>query len=995
MSDSVIKPDTLTGPKKYVRAVSPRLRKLLYVIFGLVAVLIANSAYLSSVTALEWSTGRTFQNYFYQYMFLAHLVLGLLLVVPFVVFGAYHIAAAKDRRNRRAVRIGYVLFGVSIAVLVTGVLLMRIGGFDLRQPLARNTIYWLHVACPLAVGWLYWLHRLSGPRIKWRVGLAYAGLVGAVVLGMLWLQSQDPRKWYAVGPASGAKYFEPSLAKTATGNFIPASALMNDGYCKKCHADAHAQWSVSAHRESSFSNQAYLASVTETREVAMKRDGNVQASRWCAGCHDPVPFFSGAFDDPKFDTVSHTTAHAGITCTVCHAITNVNSTRGNADYTIEEPLHYPFAFSENPALQWINNQLVKAKPAFHKKTFLKDFHRTAEFCSTCHKVHLPKELTNYKEFLRGQNHYDTYLLSGVSGHGARSFYYPATAEPNCAGCHMPLTPSGDFGAKHFAGARELSIHNHLFPSANTGVAWLRDRPDVIKVHQEFLQDKLRVDLFGIREGGEIDGRLVAPLRPEVPTLERGKKYLLEAVIRTLKMGHPFTQGTVDSNEVWLDITVTSGGRVIGRSGGLDPARGNEVDPWSHFVNVFMLDKDGNRIDRRNPQDIFTPLYNHQIPPGAAQTVHYELQLPQDVSAPVTVEVKLQYRKFDQRYMEFVAKKNEEIIRAFNEEQAKKPESERKPAQKEAIRGHVPGEPYRNDLPITTLCQDKVTFPVAGVEATVENANRDIPPWQRWNDYGIGLLLKGKAELRQAEEAFTAVEKAGRWDGPLNLARVYNTEGRIDEAVAALSRADEHSLESGYPRATWAWLSGDINRQQGRLEEAITNLRSVLTDRTEVMLYNKFDFSLDYEVINLLGMTLFDVGKQQSRQGRNDEAGVAYDEAIRAFKKTLEIDSENITAHFNLQLLYAQVGDAEQAEKHKQLHLRYKEDDNARGLAERRARAQYPAANHAAEAVVKYSLHREGAPGFAQRTEGLPSAARGPGLRAETTRDAAATAGGAP
>ena len=60
----------------------------------------------------------------------------------------------------------------------------------------------------------------------------------------------------------------------------------------------------------------------------------------------------------------------------------------------------------------------------------------------------------------------------------------------------------------------------------------------------------------------------------------------------------------------------------------------------------MLDRDGNRIDRRNPQDIFTPLYNHQIPPGAGQMVHYALQLPDDLTAPLTVEVKLQYRKFD-------------------------------------------------------------------------------------------------------------------------------------------------------------------------------------------------------------------------------------------------------------------------------------------------------------------------------------------------------------
>ena len=64
------------GPKKlYVKAVGPRLKKLLYVVFGLVALLGANAAYLSSITLMEWSSGQTYQNYFYQYMFLAHLAL--------------------------------------------------------------------------------------------------------------------------------------------------------------------------------------------------------------------------------------------------------------------------------------------------------------------------------------------------------------------------------------------------------------------------------------------------------------------------------------------------------------------------------------------------------------------------------------------------------------------------------------------------------------------------------------------------------------------------------------------------------------------------------------------------------------------------------------------------------------------------------------------------------------------------------------------------------
>src|SRR6185436_13412898 len=271
------------------------------------------------------------------------------------------------------------------------------------------------------------------------------------------------------------------------------------------------------------------------------------------------------------------------------AITHINSTRGNADYTIDEPVHYPFAFSSNKVLRYVNEQLVKAKPDFHKKTFLKPLHKTAEFCSTCHKVSLPKELTKYKDFLRGQNHYDTFLLSGVSGHNAKSFYYPEKAQANCAGCHMPLQASGDFGAKFFNGTNKLSIHGHLFPAANTGIAHIRNEPEIVNIHEEFLKGCMRVDIFGVKEGGAIDGQLHAPLRPNVPALKRGQKYLLEAVVRTTKLGHPFTQGTADSNEVWVDTVARSGDRIVGRSGALGAH--NAVDPWSHFINIYMLDRE--------------------------------------------------------------------------------------------------------------------------------------------------------------------------------------------------------------------------------------------------------------------------------------------------------------------------------------------------------------------------------------------------------------------
>ncbi|MCA9035459.1 MAG: hypothetical protein KDA91_10020 [Planctomycetaceae bacterium] len=934
-------------PRRVVKkAIGPRLRVLFYVMMALLALIGANSTYLAGVTCLEWWTSQTYQDYFYVLMLLVHIVLGLCIVGPFLVFGIIHMQNTKDRKIRRTVRIGYALFAVCLLVLLSGFLLLRIDGvFDLKHPTARNAVYWMHVACPVLAGWLYWLHRLVGPRMRWKSGLALASLAGAAAIGMVILQSQDPRDWNVVGPETGTRYFEPSLARTATGKFIPAKTLDMNDYCMKCHQDAHDQWANSVHKFSSFNNPAYLASVAETREVGMQRDGNVQGSRFCAGCHDPVPFFSGAFDDPNFDMLNHETAKSGITCTVCHAITHVNSNVGNADFTIEEPQHYPFAFSENPVLQWVNNQLVKAKPSFHKKTFLKPLHKTSEYCGACHKVHLPFALNHYRDFLRGQNHYDSWLLSGVSGHGSRSFYYPPTAQNNCNECHMPVGESSDFGAKVVDESGQLKVHNHLFPSANTAVAWLRDQPEVIKAHQDYLQGVMRVDLFGLREGPSVEAPLTAPLRPQVPPLKPGQTYLLEAVIRTLKMGHHFTQGTTDSNEIWLHLTMTSDGQTLGESGKL--LEDNSVDPYAHFVNNFMLDKDGNRIDRRNAQDIFIPLYTNQIPPGAGQTAHYRFTVPDDVAHPVTVKARLLYRKFDSIYMEYVDKKLAEMG--------------------SPIRGHQAGQAYRNELPITLLAEDEMTFPVHGSGVDVENAPSTIPEWQRWNDYGIGLLLKGKAELKQAADAFRHVEQLGRYDGPLNLARVLFEEaghGQLDEAVEAVKRAATYT-DPPAPPWTLAWLSGVVNRQQGYLKEAEDNFRQVLEYKTEETVRRKFDFSRDYVVNNLLGQTIFDRALQIRGDARKEERAQRMREAIQIFHRTLSIDSENVDAHYNLASLYREIGEIELAQKHKDLHSRYKVDDTARGKALQKAREKYPAANFKAEPVVIYDLQPDVRPSESQ------------------------------
>lgn len=328
-----------------------------------------------------------------------------------------------------------------------------------------------------------------------------------------------------------------------------------------------------------------------------------------------------------------------------------------------------------------------------------------------------------------------------------------------------------------------------------------------------------------------------------------------------------------------------------------------------------------------------PLYDHQIPPGAADVIHYRLQLPDDVRDAVEVEVKVWYRKFTTVFTrQFLA---------------------------EAVR--------KNDLPVTVMATDRLVFPVASqLPLSASTAPLSVPTWERWNDYGIGLLRKttsgvatsggatsgsNRGELRQAAAAFAEVERLGRSDGPINIARVYLQEGRIEEAAAALRRAT--AMTPAPPPWVVAWLAGLVNEQLGHFDAAIANFRSIVTmDSTETR-QRGFDFSRDYRVLNELGLSLFERAKQELRNA--DERTRLLQEATEWFARTLTLDPENVTAHYNIALIAGQLGDQQKAATHTPLHEQYRLDENARDRAITLARRDNPPANRAAEAVVIYDL----------------------------------------
>jgi tetratricopeptide (TPR) repeat protein len=217
----------------------------------------------------------------------------------------------------------------------------------------------------------------------------------------------------------------------------------------------------------------------------------------------------------------------------------------------------------------------------------------------------------------------------------------------------------------------------------------------------------------------------------------------------------------------------------------------------------------------------------------------------------------------------------------------------------------------------------------------------------------------RGELRQAEQAFRTVEELGRSEGALNLARVYLEEGRLAEAVGALRRAAAH--EKPPPPWSVTWFSGLANEQNGFLDEAVEDFRALAETSFDEARRRGFDFGSDYRLLNKLGQALFERAKQERGAAKRARREALLREARDVFERTLALDPENMTAHFNLALVHDQLGDPARSRRHRELHERYRPDDNARDRAVAAHRRANPAADRAAEPTAIYELRPKTGP----------------------------------
>jgi tetratricopeptide (TPR) repeat protein len=608
---------------------------------------------------------------------------------------------------------------------------------------------------------------------------------------------------------------------------------------------------------------------------------------------------------------------------------------GNGDFVVEYPPLHELASSHSRPIRAIASFLTYLNPQPHRMTFLKPFMRDAEFCSACHKVHLDVPVNNYRWF-RGFNDYDNWQASGVSGQGARSFYYPEKSLA-CADCHMPPVRSND------AGNRDGQIHSHRFAAANTAIPTVEEDGEQLAATEKFLKSGfISVDIFavspvdegrgqtamlrrsdsvqansGFAVGEEAEqsapalvrevGKLSAPIGAAETRLEPGTTARVDVVVRTRKIGHFFPAGTVDSFDTWLELQATDDtGRVVFWSGKVEDGGKGPVEAGAHFYRSMQLDGGGNPIDKRNAWQARSLLYVRLIPPGAADVVHYLVKTPKDAKGPIHLTARLNYRKFSWYYTHFAyagaPRPGQDTALLTKESNGL--EYSFLPANIPAnvsgkIRGRIP------DLPIVTLAEAHAAVPLGQAAWTPVVRQKDR---ERWNDWGIGLLLQG--DLKGAEYAFKRVTEAepGYADGWLNVARTLIQEGETDAAKPYLAKALELRPKLG--RAMF--FQAAVQRADGNYAGALGSLTVA-----------REQYPRDRVVLNQIARIQFLQRK--------------YAAAVETLKAVNAVDPEDVQMHYTAMLCYRGLGDAEAAAREEKLFRRFKADEASQAITEKRRR----------------------------------------------------------
>jgi Flp pilus assembly protein TadD len=559
--------------------------------------------------------------------------------------------------------------------------------------------------------------------------------------------------------------FLPSNAVTDTGEFINPKSFPTAKYCGHCHQEAHAEWRQSVHANS-FRAPWYV------KNVNMLINGKgIEYARHCEGCHNPIALTSGAMT--QHSPVNRSFDADGVTCSVCHSIQQVN-TRGTGSYMLAQPA-VMVDESGKPIYGEVSDKEILAHLDRHSKAVMKDFYHTSEFCSACHKAALPRMLNDYK-WQRAIFLYDEWQLSSFAKQSPLPFYVKDQVS-TCQTCHMKREEIQlpDYGAK------DGKLASHRWLGANTVLSKFYGYDAQMEKTIAFLRNgALNVDIFGIERNGD---KIIAPLGSAPFEITPGNILTVSIVIQNKGIGHSLVPEQRDFYESWVEFEAKdASGRTLMHSGALQP--GGSLDPQAHSFTNRLVNAQGGLNDLHQVWDTRVVAYNNTIQSGRSQVVRYQFKVPADAAGPISITAKVNYRRFNQHFIDFGLGKHYE-------------------------------------MPVVEMAARTRTLAVGSnlAESPDPQDNKD---WMRWNNYGIGLLdAQQYADSAYAFKRVTEM-RPDYADAYTNVAIADSQWERFDDARTSLEKA----LQLAPHNARALYYLALVERIQGHLDAAISDLREV-------------------------------------------------------------------------------------------------------------------------------------------------------------------------
>lgn len=560
--------------------------------------------------------------------------------------------------------------------------------------------------------------------------------------------TKDPPDVATVSPAptlallpAKATSFAPSHMKLEGAPVGPGATLADVDACGVCHADVAAQWRTSAHAFASMNNPVYRAVVDRFR-----KDRGKEKSRFCGGCHDTALLVDGAMD--REIVPADLRAHAGITCRTCHGI---SSTRpdGNASFTLD--------VGDIPIPEPGNADSVRR----HKERAAPAPLRTSAMCASCHRAFLD-ETTGNAHHLIGQDDATPWARSVYAGSRAERVD-AEVPEADCRGCHMPREDAtrGDPAAKRGR------IASHRFLGGHTWLAAMRGDRDQLRRAEELLRTAASIDVAAV-----VDARGVRTIPAEMGSVTPGERVVLEVVVKNQGTGHRFPGGTLDAQDVWIELTVDDAhGTPIAEAGTRHEASGD--DPTAHRFTAIVADAEGTPLLRRETHVFAAGVANTTLPPRDAVVVRYAFDAPARVASPVRVVARLRHRSRNLALQELAC------------------------SESRTVRGRAFGrEGLRQVTRAIDPCTPEPVLEIARAEVGIGRGSPLLLGPRRWDrlfEHGLGMLHEVQERLEEARPSLlraleTAENDRQRAMAAAALADLAARQGATDDALAWAGRA---------------------------------------------------------------------------------------------------------------------------------------------------------------------------------------------------------------